>query len=131
MAPGLVATNGHDVHADDDLEPDLWPEADLSQDRLARALGADAPVADAIEDEVPTQLEVDAAADAFDTPGFESTEGMTVDEAWMAAAAAEADASEARDVLLPDPSPTRLSPMSSKPRRGRSGRRRVAAWPRR
>ena len=105
MAPGLVATNGHDVHADDDLEPDLWPEADLSQDRLARALGTDAPVADAIEDEVPTQLEVDAAADAFDTPGIESTEGMTVDEAWMAAAAAEADASEARDVRLPAPEP--------------------------
>ena len=105
MAPGLVATNGHDVHADDDLEPDLWPEADLSQDRLARALGTEAPVADAIEDEVPTQLEVDAAADAFDTPEFESTEGMTVDEAWMAAAAAEADASEARDVRLPAPEP--------------------------
>ena len=29
---------------------------------------------------------------------------MTVDEAWMAAAAAEADAREARDVRLPDPS---------------------------
>ena len=30
---------------------------------------------------------------------------MTVDEAWMAAAAAEADASEARDVRLPAPEP--------------------------
>ena len=105
MAPGLAATNGHDADAHDDLQPDLWPEADLSQDRLARALGTEAPVADAIEDEVPTQLEVDAAADAFDAPEFESTEGMTVDEAWMAAAAAEADAVEARDVILPEPEP--------------------------
>ncbi len=104
-APVAVAGNGH-VH--EDVQPDIWPEADLSQDRLARALGAeavaDAPVAEpAAEDEIPSQHEVDAASRAFDIPLSDDflveddlDHALTVDEAWREAAAAlDAEAAEA------------------------------------
>ncbi len=74
MMAGAATTNGHDAELVDD---DLWPEADLSQDRLARALGAEAIATDElIEDEVPSQLEVDAAAQAFDAPETEAAAGV-------------------------------------------------------
>ena len=63
-AAGAAApTNGYH----EDAPPESWPEADLTQDRLARALGTDAAfaAAAAAADEVPSQLEVDAANDAL------------------------------------------------------------------
>ncbi len=86
-AVAVAAGNGH-VH--EEVQPDIWPEADLSQDRLARALGTEAVVAEpAAEDEVPTQLEVDAATRAFDVPLEDDVDhALTVDEAWLEAAAA-------------------------------------------
>ncbi|HEY6570319.1 MAG TPA: hypothetical protein VIZ22_08525, partial [Candidatus Limnocylindrales bacterium] len=93
MAAGTAAaSNGH---AAPPADSDLWPEADLSQERLARALGDAPPYAEeAAQDEVASQFEVDAAAQALDAPeavdvGEAPTERpMSVDEAWLNAAAA-------------------------------------------
>ena len=109
MAGAAAATNGH---AAPPPANDLWPEADLSQDRLARALGDQPTYAEeAAPDEVASQLEVDAAAQAFDTPEPVEAEAalpdeapITVDEAWRAAAAAAALAqgAESQDAVAFD-----------------------------
>ncbi len=100
MAAGATAaTNGHAAPPADE---NLWPEADLSQERLARALGDQPPVAeDVVQDEVASQLEVDAAAQAFEAPELAEAEDalpdpspMSVDDAWAAAAAAQAEGAE-------------------------------------
>ena len=122
-APGPSPATGH-VH--DDVQPDLWPEADLSQDRLARALGTEA-VADAPWRSRGRGRGPDAARGRCRRRARSTSRSrrlpvkddvdhaLTVDEAWLEAAAAlDAEAAEAAAASARSAAE---EPTSSSPRR--------------
>ncbi len=95
-AAAAAPTNGYH----EDAPPESWPEADLTQDRLARALGTDAAfaAAAAAADEVPSQLEVDAANDAFAETAVDEDEPVSA----VAAETIEAPVLEAEPAPIDD-----------------------------